>query len=223
MGIFNIMEDKIKAAVADILEKSRDRHILVNYTEDIIAYVLNRVPSRYISSERGFMHTEINYAINTQLQADIKFCVHDAIRTLTNRRQAGEHSNFYEEISKKHYYFPFIIGEVLEESTFSVIPGIEVQLVYNDQPVSMIDDAWINPYFTCKATRGFYLFWPDFIREEMDPFGDNIFKAVFRHKKFNKKEIAFKLRAMEEYDYNKSKVIPLTLMRLKKGEEISLG
>jgi hypothetical protein len=220
-GMVNVMEDKIKATVNEILEVREDRFILIKYTDDIIAYVLNRVPSRYITSERGFIHTEIDYSINMQLQADIRFCVNDAIRTLSHRREPERHSGLsLENIIGKHYYFPYVTGEVLEESTFSIIPDVEVRLIFNDYPVPMIDPGWTNPYYTCKATKGFYLFWPDFLNGEMSPDADNIFKIVFHHKKFYKREISFTLRALDKFTYNKSQIVPLVLLNLLAGENI---
>ncbi len=218
MSLVNIMEQKIKATVNEILEIREDRFILVKYMEDIVAYVLNRVPSRYITSERGFVHNEIDFSLNTQLKADIRLCVNDAIRTLLQRREPDQRVNLFNDVAGKHYYFPYVVGEVLEETTFSVIPDVEVQLVFNESHAPMIDPGWINPFYTCKATKSFYLFWPDFIKEEMNAAGDNIFKVIFRHKKFYKKELAFPLRALDNFNVNKSKVIPLALLRLQEGE-----
>jgi competence protein ComFB len=215
MGILNIMEDKIKATVNDILSTREDRFLLTNYIDDIVAYVLNRVPPRYITSERGFIHNEIDFSINTQLQADIRFCIDDAINTLVHRREPVSHTDILEDIVDNHYYFPHIIGEVLDESTFSITPNIEVRLQYNDRLVPMIDPGWTNPYFTCTATKGYYVFWPDFIRGEMNPAGDNIFKIVFRHKDYHKQEKAFTLRALENFSFSTSKIIPLTLLHQK--------
>ena len=90
MIMINIMEDKIKAAVNEILEVREDRFLLTRYTDDIIAYVLNRVPPRYVTSERGFVHNEVDFSVNTQLHADIRFCVNEAIRTLSHRREPDQ-------------------------------------------------------------------------------------------------------------------------------------
>ncbi|MFH0974882.1 MAG: late competence development ComFB family protein [Spirochaetota bacterium] len=220
MSIINMMEDKIKATVNDILSLREDRFLLTKYMEDIVAYVLNRVPARYVTSERGFVHTEIDFSINTQLQADIRLCVNNAIRTLSQRREPDEHTSITEDLFGKHYYFPYIVGEVLEETTFSIIPDVEVQLLYNNFPVPMIDPGWSNPFYTCEATKGFFLFWPDFLKGEMDEAGDNIFKLVFRHKKFLKKETSFAIRALEKLNYNKSQVVPLVLLNLQSGETL---
>lgn len=223
MRIINIMENKIKETVNEVISLREDRFLLVKYLEDIVAYVLNRVPPRYITSERGFIHNEIDYAINTQLQADIKFCVNDAIRTLLTRREPDFKLNLHEDVIGKHFYFPYVIGEVLEETTFSVIPEVEVQLLYNERRVPMIDPNWINPYYTCKATNGFYLFWPDFIKEEMSSTEDNIFKVVFRHKQFYKQEIPFNLKAIDTNTFDRSKILSLVLLRLKEGETLHLN
>ena len=125
-----------------------------------------------------------------------------------------------EKIIGKHYFFPYIIGEVLEETSFTVIPDVEVHLMYNDYPVPMIDPGWANPYYTSKATKGYYLFWPDFIKGDMNTEGDNIFKIIFRNKKFFKKEISFSVKALEKFNYNKSQVLPLALLTHQDGEEI---
>ncbi|MBN2038594.1 MAG: late competence development ComFB family protein [Spirochaetes bacterium] len=217
MGIVNIMEDKIKSTVIDVLATRDDRFLLTSYIEDIIAYVLNRVPPRYITSERGFVHSEIEFSIDIQLQADIKFCVDDAIRTLIHRREPearNAETDYLNEISvSKHYFFPHIAGEVLEDSTFKIIPNVEIQLVYNDSRVPMIDPAWSNPYFTCNSTKGFYMFWPDFMPDDMNNSGDNLFRIIYHHKNYHRKEVSFSLRVMDKFTYASEKVIPLTFLK----------
>jgi len=214
MSLVNMMEDKIKATVNEVLSVRDDRFLLTKYMEDIVAFVLNRVPPRYITSGRGLIHNEIEFSINSQLQTDIRLCVNDAIRTLTSRREPEKNASLMSDYVGKHYYFPYVIGEVLEESTFSIIPDVEVKLFYNNSPVSMIDPSWANPYITCNATKGFYIFWPDFLKEEMDTAGDNIFRISFRHKKFFKKELSFSMRALDNINMNRSLVVPLALLKI---------
>lgn len=221
MGIVNVMEDTVRATVDDVLqENTRNGVSLDDYREDIVAYVLNRIPSRYITGERGLIHSRIDHNDSAQDNVDIRLHVYEAISTVQRRKPTTP--SLDSESFKKEYYFPYIIGEILEESTFSVIPDVEVFLHFDGISARMIDKAWQNPYKTCKATKGFYLFWPDFVETKMHPTEEIDFEIVFRHKSFYQKIISFKLNAHRGYCLNRYKVIPISLIKLREGEKFPL-
>lgn len=214
MGIVNVMEDTVRAAVNDVLQENSANGVsLEGYREDIVAYVLNRIPTKYITGERGLLHTRIDYDDSTQFKVDILLQVHEALRIVQRRRPASQPINI--ESFKKEYYFPYVVGEVLEEISFTAVPDVEASLCYNGRSAKMIDNAWENPYKTCRATKGFYLFWPDFIISEMIPHDGVEFGILFRHADYYEKTISFRLNVFKGYNFNRYKVIPISLLRLR--------
>ena len=128
MPVKNLMEEIITSIVTEILSGEQDKiSESSSLKDDVIAYVLNRIPPRYFTSERGII-----------------------------------------EIGEKNHFFPHILGEVFEETTFSVIPDVEVTLTCNENPARMIDSSWNNPYITNTATKGYFHFWPDYNEALMD-------------------------------------------------------
>jgi len=118
-------------------------------------------------------------------------------------------------------FSPHLIGEVLEETTFSIVSDINVYLLLNGHPASMIDSSWVNPYSTSKATMGYYHFWPEVDLAEL-PEGEEVtFEIVFSHPKFESKSVMFSVMPSDNFDPSKSKVIPIALLKLKEGENAS--
>ncbi len=219
MAIKNLMEDIITSVVREMLKKESDLPKTEMYEQDIIAYVLNRVPPRYITSERGVIHGKLETRFKFQQRTDILFLIHEAIQTIKQRR-ASSHS-MHDEAIKKQNVLPHVMGEVLEETTFSIVPEVEVTLLYKGKLARMIDESWENPYSTNKATRGYYHFWPDFVSGEMDQGVDIPFKIVFNSPRFNKKEIDVTLRILDTMNLYESRIIPITLLQIKEGVDIS--
>ena len=60
MSIKNFMEDIVSNIVNEIL-LNEDKEIYNNlrHKQDIITYVLNRVPPKYYTSERGLLHGKL--------------------------------------------------------------------------------------------------------------------------------------------------------------------
>ena len=221
MGIKNLMEDIIISVVNEVLSKE-DKELLHSntYKQDIITYVLNRVPPIYYTSERGVLHGKLKSQFAFQQRIDILFLTHEAIKVIKNRRASEIHSD-YMKIDKMTYFIPHIIGEVLEETSFSIMPDVEALLLFKGEPALMIDSSWKNPYITNNATKGYYHFWPEFIEGEMDKEDEINFQITFNHPNFQLKKIDFVVNVVKNFTFYKSHIIPIALLETKKEVDFS--
>jgi len=219
MAIKNLMEDIVSTFVKDILTKdSCDVPQLDE--DDIISYVLNRVPAKYFTSERGILHGKLDSRFIFQQRTDIILLTHEAIEIIKTRRTSSDHSK-YNNKEEKSIFLPHIIGEVLEETTFSILNKIEVHLIYKDKPASSIDLSWKNPYITNKATQGYYHFWPKFIDGVMKEEEEIPFTILVKNPKFIEKKINFSLKSIKNINLTNSHIIPIALLQMKEGVDPS--
>lgn len=215
MAVKNLMEDIVRNVVSEVLKNDTDISESHSNVEDIIAYVLNRIPPKYITSERGVLHGKLEARIVFQQKTDIFFLIYEAIDVI-NRRRATELGVPSNDIDTSQLRFPHIIGEVLEETTFSIISDIEITLYYKDRPAVMVDVDWKNPYKTNPATMGYYHFWPVFDSEKMTKNDNPVkFTLVFRHPDFQEQMIETEVNLSPNAGMGKSHVVPITLMRAR--------
>lgn len=129
---------------------------------DAACYVLNRVPQRYVSSARGQAHTELDLARDQQLCVDLVTLAHEGLRRVTTVRRSfyGGEDTFVTSVTGPHYYLPTIKGRLLNGTTFELVTNVPVRLLCDDDPVSMLDSRWQNPYVIVENTAGTFLFWP---------------------------------------------------------------
>ena len=62
-------------------------------------------------------------------------------------------------IMEPAFNFSTFSGKILDGSNFEPVFGAKLTLKINGQPAEMVDKTWINPYVTCKSTKGAYTFW----------------------------------------------------------------
>ena len=188
MDYFNLMEVIVSDMVDQVLEKNSSLKGEGFTRSDIIAYTLNRVPARYVTGERGVMHSRIDTRLKFQQHSDLLFLIYEAVEIFTKRRGADSDQNI-EDQGWLSGIIPHIMGEVLEESTLSIVPDIRISLLYNNAPVSMVDSNWENPYITRNATRGYYHFWP-YINGDSEGIADSVkFTIIFEHPDFEERKI----------------------------------
>jgi len=223
MAVKNLMEDIVAALVEEVLGKTSkdgdsDARI---YREDIITYVLNRIPPKYYTSERGILHGKLEAQFVFQQKTDILLLTYEALKTVKKRRSSELSVPLEGKI--KEYFFPHILGEVLEETTFSVIPNVEVTILYKDEPAEMIDQLWKNPYVTNKATKGFFHFWPKLPEKDLDNINKtkNVkFEIVCTHPQFNSYKLEFELAIVENRNVYKSFIMPMILLKKLDGVDL---
>ncbi len=217
MPVKNLMEDIVANTLNEVLSNNKELSQSIKNREDIIAYVLNRVPPKYFTSERGMLHGKLEEMYKTQQSIDVLLLVHEAVDIVLDRRKSSAFSGD-DKIGRERSLLPHIIGTVLEESTFSIIPEVEVTLLYKKKPAAMTDESWTNPYKTNRSTRGFYHFWPAY-SEAMGSDKKIPFTLKFKHPKFNEKTQEIEVE-IATGDNGKSHVIPIILMEIKEGENV---
>lgn len=218
MALRNLMETIVADIVDEIISNNNKLSLDHAKREDIIAYVLNRVPARYITGERGILHSMLEDRYAPQKRSDVLFLVYEAFDIITKRRDTGA---FHSEEPPSVSRFPHVMGEVLEETTFSVIPDVTVTLEINNKAADMVDAEWENPYKTHKATKGYYHFWPAFSEAVMG--NSKVQKAVvrFSHPQFAEKSIELDLEVLDAKDTGKTKVVPIVLLKAKEGVDLA--
>ncbi len=221
MAFKNLMEDIVTAVVDEVLMKEdKDSLEYKPDKQDIITYVLNRMPPKYYTSERGILHGTLEAKFTFQQKADILFFTHEAIKIIQSRRRSEiEPKDVTDE--SKIYCLPHIIGEALEETTFSVIPDVKVTLLHQGKPAKMVDTTWKNPYITSKSTEGYYHFWPEFSEEQMKKNDEILFTIAFEHPKINEISIDLKIKVLDTCNMYKSHVMSIILLQAMEGVDIS--
>ena len=220
MSFLNLMEDIVKGVVDEVLKNDRDvAQIKVN-RDDIVAYVLNRIPPQYVTSERGILHGKLQARYEPQQKTDILFCVYEAIDVIRSRRDTAASSAKTRKDDVLQRRVSHIVGEVLEETTLSMIPDVEVSLLLKGKPVAMVDDTWKNPYVTNRATRGYYHFWPDYLESEMKGQSSVQFTLEFKHPRFESKKVDVDIDILDKPDMSQTCVVSIVLLKAKDGVDL---
>jgi competence protein ComFB len=212
MPVRNLMQDIVINILDEVLKKEGASKISANHKDDIITYVLNRVPPRYVTSERGLLYGALDAKNKVQEQVDILMLIYEAINRILvknapdNEREERNHL-------EKSSLLPHIIGQVLEESTLAIIPDVEVTLMYDKSRAGMVDTDWDNPYHTLSATKGRFHFWPKYSPGKMGKGPKIPFTLVFRHPQFAETSIKVKLEVLQKSDFGRSQFIPIVLMK----------
>lgn len=168
MNVHNIMEDIVTKAVNtnyDQIVNGKSNWLSCdceNCRFGTISYVLNRIPPKYVVSGRGVTHSSEVFE-DHQLLADIQSLTLEGMRIVnTTKRPFHAKNNAKKPRDAENtpaYNFSNITGTVLDGTTFEPIIGAKVVLKCNGKEAEMFDESWINPYITCKSTKGVYNFW----------------------------------------------------------------
>lgn len=167
MNVHNIMEDIVTKAV----NKSYDQIVngksnwlscdCENCRLDTISYVLNKIPPKYVVSGRGVTHATDIFE-DHQLMADIQALILEGMRIVNTTKRPYHSENKTKKLieeKKPAYNFANITGTVLDGTTFEPVIGANIVLKCNGKQAEMFDKSWMNPYVTCKSTKGAYNFW----------------------------------------------------------------
>jgi competence protein ComFB len=172
------LRNSLESVVADIVEALASGRKDVCRCErcklDMQAYALNHLPPRYIVSERGLTHAEMNILKDAQFNADIVQTVSEAVTAIASRPRPG-YKHFSSararpqrkesSDSRQYYNFPHILGTVFLNHEMDVANGARVTLLNEtDKPAVMAEPSWLNPYVIRGSTMGIFTFWPAVVR-----------------------------------------------------------
>ncbi len=170
MRLKNYQEEVVLRAIEIALEDQpalRNDDQLVN---DVAAYVLNRVPPKYIMSERGFLRlaaADLDDQLGgKQLLNIIELMILvnrgvDVVSTRRRREGSAARQIQNEPGSDFVHNFPQLIGRVVAAETGHPVNGATVTLYRDGSPVPPADSGWENPYVTHLSTNGYFSFWPE--------------------------------------------------------------
>lgn len=208
----NLMQDIVVNILDEVLKKEGARRVSEHQKDEIIAYVLNRVPPRYVTSERGLLYGALDAKYKVQEKVDILMLIYEGISRILNKD--GDDAAQEKRASlEKGSLLPHIIGQVLEESTLAIIPDVEVSLMFGTSRAAMVDAHWQNPYRTSAATKGRFHFWPKYSPTKMGKGPRVPFTLIFRHPQFREISIKVKLEVLKKSDYGRSQFVPIVLMK----------
>jgi len=178
MKLKNYQEDLV-LYVADIVIKDRpDIEAGENLLHDVAAYTLNRLPPRYILSERGFTRLAADHWVEADSEdgfaslVEVLILVNKAIDIIKSRRKpreaAAEVRSMGEEdlpdVRKHWHNLPYLIGRVLDKNTKRPVLDASVRVSIDGKLAEPAEQGWLNPYRTNAGTKGFYSFLPKPIR-----------------------------------------------------------
>lgn len=178
MKLKNYQEDLV-LHVADIVIKDRpdvaaDKDLL----HDVAAYTLNRLPPRYIMSERGFTRLAADHLVDSDNEdglaglVEVLILVNKAIDIVKSRRKAEKTAKHREllpeeeipDVRKYWHNLPYLIGRVLDRKTKEPVLDAHVRITINGKLAEPAERGWLNPYRTNAGTKGFFSFLPKPIR-----------------------------------------------------------
>jgi hypothetical protein len=179
MKLVNYQEDLVLHVAEIVLQDRPDVEFSQALLLDTAAYTLNRLPPRYIVSERGFTRLMANLWIeegddgNIDGLVAILLLVNTAVDVVKDRRPSGGDetagsSDFEAEdhIEPHWHNIPYLIGRAVDSETGQPASGTKVTLTVDGETVDQAGSGWTNPYVTNSATRGFYSFLPKPIHSE---------------------------------------------------------
>lgn len=82
--LVNYMDMAVREALPDLLELRQDICKCEDCQCDIIAYALNQLPPKYVVSERGHIHTKVDFA-EIQHDVDVTTVILQGINTVGKR------------------------------------------------------------------------------------------------------------------------------------------
>lgn len=175
MRLKNYNEDLVLDTVKIVLQDRVDVRPTRSLILDVAAYVLNRIPPKYITSDRGFTREIVQGAGNGEQQRLVNAIelitqVNRAIDVVIRRRRdsaparvkrpSGSTSPEAEQQLTYFYNMPHIFGRIVDAGDGAPIIAAEATLWINERVSVPAEPGWRNPYTTNEPTKGYFSFWP---------------------------------------------------------------
>ncbi len=167
MKLHNILEEEVIDRIRNIYndaEKNKTPWLTCSCEQcqlDTAAYVLNRMPPRYVVSERGIAHAEAQS--ESQLDADVDQCIIEGMKQVASVTRAFHGKTSSKGASKKasgvSYNFPIFSGALFDGNSFEPLQNATITLKYENEACEMHNVSWINPYTLHSKNNGRYAFW----------------------------------------------------------------
>lgn len=179
MKLVNYQEDLVLHVAEIVLQDRPDVEFSQELLLDTAAYVLNRLPPRYIVSERGFTRLMADCMLddgnegNLGSLVELLLLINTAVDVIKERRLSPAGNEFQPEeeavndlIQPRWHNIPYLIGRVVDRNDGKPVPGINISLLVNGELARQAGNGWTNPYTTSAAVLGYFSFLPAPIRDE---------------------------------------------------------
>jgi competence protein ComFB len=181
MELKNYQEDVVLRAIEIALEDQHELRSDRDFVNDVAAYVLNRVPPRYVMSERGFLRLAMEHLDNDgpgeslANVIELMMLVNQGVEIVQGRRSpeaaVAPKPNGSGELgpaagAEYVHNYPQIIGRVVERESGDPVYGATVTMHLDGDLAPPAAGGWPNPYITREETRGHFSFWPHCTRSE---------------------------------------------------------
>ena len=179
MKLKNYQEDVVIRAIEIALEGDDELLKDEDFVNDVAAYVLNRVPPRYVMSERGFLRFALEHADDESTDRSLANVIElmmlvnrgvDLVKTRRPRRSSTVGASDWssreggssadDRLLHLVHNFPQFIGRVVDSRTGEPVYDAVVTMTIGGAPMPPAHSGWENPYVTRATTRGHFSFWP---------------------------------------------------------------
>jgi len=221
MRLKNYNEDLVLDTVKIVLKDRSDVRHTRPFVLDVAAYVLNRIPPKYITSERGFTRELVGEAGGNgngkQRLVDIIeliALVNRGIEVVAKRRREAAPARRGTPVSRAvseeaqsrltyYYNMPHIFGRIVDARDGSPVIAAAATLWIDDKMAASAESGWRNPYRTNEQTKGYFSFWPMVATGDSDSLRIQM-KIGFEHEKYEPLTLRKSLKVPGEffvYDY----------------------
>jgi len=220
MRLKNYNEDLVLDTVKIVLKDRPDVRANRSFMLDVAAYVLNRTPPKYITSERGFTHEVLQAGADDETAGQrlvniIELITHvnRAVDVVARRRRNGAPARVRARLSadsgengKQTTYFynmPHIFGRIVDARDGKPVISAEATLWINDRIAAPAETGWLNPYLTNEQTGGYFSFWPRVETGESDSMRMQL-TIGFEHERYESLKFRRNVKVSGEffvYDY----------------------
>jgi hypothetical protein len=177
MRLKNYNEDLVLETVKIVLRDREDVQATRAFVLDVAAYALNRIPPKYITSERGLTRELIqagggngNGEEGERLLNVIELItlVNRAVDVVVRRRRDNgparpAHRSEPADDADLHltyfYNMPHIFGRIVDAGDRTPVIAAEATLWINERVSVPAEPGWRNPYTTNEQTKGYFSFW----------------------------------------------------------------
>ena len=177
MRLVNYQEDIVLHIAEIVLQDRPDVEFSQELLLDTAAYVLNRLPPRYIVSERGFtrLMAELEDENESKLEnlVELLLLINSAVDIVKKRRSSvakdeisPEETEEEDHVEPHWHNIPYLIGRVVDGGDRKPVAGVKITLLANGSQLKQAGNGWTNPYVTSLAAHGFYSFLPAPIHSE---------------------------------------------------------
>lgn len=222
MQLKNYQEDLVLNVIEIVLRDRPEVRTSEAFVRDVAAYTLNRLPPRYLLSERGFTRLVSEHLVNSDGNGDISelvkilLLVNKAIDLIRHRRQprpsadSGDRQPAATALRPEElissdappaywHNFPCLFGRVIDEATRLPVYGVEVTLVLDGKKSLPAQGGWNNPYLTNDATRGLFSFLPRAVRSSSEKMRHTL-EISFQHPGYRDSRIRKRIQTRGDVD-----------------------